>query len=27
MDDIQVWNAFPTAQQGDPWYDPPYAPH
>jgi hypothetical protein len=27
MDDIQVWKTFPTAQQGDPWYDPPYAPH
>jgi hypothetical protein len=26
-DDIQVWQGWPTAKQGDAWYDPPYAPH
>jgi hypothetical protein len=26
-DDIQIWQGWPTAKQGDPWYDPPYAPH
>ena len=26
-DDIQMWKGWPTAQQGDAWYDPPYAPH
>src|SRR6185437_17151193 len=23
-DDIQIWQGWPTAQQGDAWYDPPY---
>ncbi len=27
MDDIQIWKGFPRARAGDPWYDPPYAPH
>jgi len=27
LDDVQIWSAFPTAQPGDAWYDPPYAPH
>ena len=27
VDDLQVWQDFPTASPGDPWYDPPYAPH
>ena len=27
MDDVQVWQGWPTAKQGDAWYDPPYAPH
>ena len=27
MDDVQIWKGFPTASPGDPWYDPPYAPH
>jgi hypothetical protein len=26
-DDVQIWSGFPTASPGDPWYDPPYAPH
>jgi carbohydrate binding protein with CBM6 domain len=26
-DDYQIWSGFPTASPGDPWYDPPYAPH
>ena len=26
-DDVQIWKSFPTARAGDPWYDPPYAPH
>jgi hypothetical protein len=26
MDDVQLWQGFPTARPGDPWYDPPYAP-
>ena len=26
-DDIQMWKGWPTAKQGDAWYDPPYAPH
>jgi hypothetical protein len=26
-DDMQVWQGWPTAKQGDAWYDPPYAPH
>jgi hypothetical protein len=27
LDDLQIWNSFPTATSGDAWYDPPYAPH
>ncbi len=27
VDDVQIWNGFPTAAPGDRWYDPPYAPH
>jgi len=27
IDDVQIWNRFPTAAPGDPWYDPPYGPH
>jgi hypothetical protein len=27
VDDLQIWNGFPTASSEDPWYDPPYAPH
>jgi len=27
VDDLQIWQAFPTANSGDAWYDPPYAPH
>jgi hypothetical protein len=27
VDDVQIWGGFPTAAPGDPWYDPPYAPH
>jgi hypothetical protein len=27
VDDVQIWGGFPTAGPGDPWYDPPYAPH
>lgn len=27
VDDLQIWSSFPTATAGDPWYDPPYAPH
>jgi hypothetical protein len=27
QDDVQIWSIFPTAQAGDAWYDPPYAPH
>jgi hypothetical protein len=27
MDDLQIWSGFPAARPGDPWYDPPYAPH
>ena len=27
VDDLQVWQGFPTASPGDAWYDPPYAPH
>ena len=27
VDDLQVWQGFPTASPGDSWYDPPYAPH
>jgi hypothetical protein len=27
MDDLQIWSDFPSARSGDPWYDPPYAPH
>jgi hypothetical protein len=27
IDDMQIWSTFPTAVQGDAWYDPPYAPH
>jgi hypothetical protein len=27
VDDLQIWSRFPTAAPGDPWYDPPYAPH
>ena len=27
VDDLQVWQDFPTANPGDAWYDPPYAPH
>jgi len=26
-DDYQIWSGFPTAAPGDPWFDPPYAPH
>jgi uncharacterized protein YaiE (UPF0345 family) len=26
-DDLQIWSTFPTASSGNPWYDPPYAPH
>ena len=26
-DDIQVWKGWPTAKQGEAWYDPPYAAH
>ena len=26
-DDYQIWSTFPSAREGDPWYDPPYAPH
>ena len=25
--DMQIWSDFPTASQGDAWYDPPYASH
>lgn len=27
VDDVQIWQGFPTASSGDPWYDAPYAPH
>ncbi len=27
MDDLQIWDGFPSASSGDAWYDPPYAPH
>jgi hypothetical protein len=27
VDDLQIWTGFPAASAGDPWYDPPYAPH
>jgi hypothetical protein len=27
IDDVQIWQGFPTVQSTDPWYDPPYAPH
>ena len=27
VDDVQIWNQFPAASPGDPWYDPPYGPH
>jgi hypothetical protein len=27
LDDLQIWSTFPTVQQGDAAYDPPYAPH
>ena len=27
VDDVQIWSGFPTAEAGDAWYDPPYAPH
>jgi hypothetical protein len=27
LDDLQIWSGFPVASTGDPWYDPPYAPH
>jgi hypothetical protein len=27
IDDVQIWNRFPTAAPGDPWYDPPYGAH
>lgn len=27
LDDLQIWDGFPVAASGDPWYDPPYAPH
>jgi hypothetical protein len=27
VDDVQIWNGFPTPVAGDPWYDPPYAAH
>ena len=26
VDDLQIWQGFPTANPGDAWYDPPYAP-
>ena len=26
-DDIQIWRGWPSAKRGEPWYDPPYAPH
>lgn len=27
IDDVQIWNGFPTATSSTPWHDPPYAPH
>ncbi len=27
VDDLQIWQDFPTAKPDDAWYDPPYAPH
>ena len=27
IDDVQIWDGFPTATSSLPWYDPPYAPH
>ena len=27
VDDLQIWQGFPTANPDDAWYDPPYAPH
>ncbi len=27
IDDVQLWQGFPTVNSTDPWYDPPYAPH
>ncbi len=27
LDDLQIWQGFPTAAPGDLWYDPPYAAH
>lgn len=27
VDDLQIWSTFPSARQGDAWYDPPYASH
>ncbi len=27
VDDLQIWSGFPSAQPGDAWFDPPYAPH
>jgi hypothetical protein len=27
VDNVQVWNTFPSVSSGAPWYDPPYAPH
>jgi len=27
IDDLQIWNTWPTAKSGDAWYDPPYGPH
>ena len=27
VDDVQIWQGFPTASAGDPGYEAPYAPH
>ncbi len=27
IDDLQIWSTFPTAVQGNPWYNTPYASH
>ena len=27
LDDLQIWQDFPTAAPSDSWYDPPYASH
>jgi hypothetical protein len=27
VDDLQIWQAFPTVSPQDSWYDPPYAKH